>query len=135
MDAPAMSASEIARHPNAAVRINCYQCQRCLFAGDDVPEGGAEAVYQGAGCHDDPTTCPGATPDPATSTPLPTSRPAGRKAARGVPPMPRPAEALTPAKPRTAPAAAPSKLASRIRRGDPATLIDSAAVGDEAGAT
>lgn len=143
MESPAMPAADVARHPNALVRINCYPCQRCLFAGDEAPEGGAEAVYQAAGCLDDPTTCPGTTPDPArpvatphaTSAPLPTSRPVGGNAALGMLSTAWTAETLTPARTRAAPAAAPSRLASAIGRGDPASLIDSAAANDEAGAT
>lgn len=75
MEPPAMSAQDVARNPNAAVRINCYECQRCLFAGDDVPAGGADAVYQAAGCLDDPRTCPGTTPDEPTDVPEPAPLP------------------------------------------------------------
>lgn len=57
MQPPAMSAAEIAAHPSAPVRINCYRCRRCLYASDELPGGD---VYAAAGCNDDPRTCPGA---------------------------------------------------------------------------
>lgn len=63
MEPPAMSAAEIAQHPHASVRVNCYECQRCLYAGDELPDGD---VIEAAGCNDDPRTCPGQNTDPET---------------------------------------------------------------------
>lgn len=54
-----MTATEVATRPFASVRVNCYDCERCLFAAEELPEGGAQAVFDAAGCSGDPRTCPG----------------------------------------------------------------------------
>lgn len=49
---PAMTPGEIAAHPDPAppVRVSCYLHQCTLFVGDELPEGGTEAVALAAGC-------------------------------------------------------------------------------------
>lgn len=59
---PAMTPQQVADYPLFApgVRITCYRHGCTLFVGDEVPEGGADAVAQAAGCPSwsDPDTDP-----------------------------------------------------------------------------
>lgn len=49
---PSMTPQQIADCPLFAptVRVSCYQHSCTLYVGDEVPEGGAEAVAAAAGC-------------------------------------------------------------------------------------
>lgn len=143
MQPPAMAATDIARYPTAPVRVNCYLCARCLYAGDDVPDGGADAVYQAAGCHDDPRTCPGPGPDRPTAAPSGNSRIArqpatgnlggatGAQTATPVTELAASADALLPPPRLVVPAPGPSRLARTIRRATPGAVTDAAASRDE----
>lgn len=45
-----MTPDQVDARPDALVRVNCYRCAVCLFAGNAAPAGGADAVWAAAGC-------------------------------------------------------------------------------------